>query len=209
MKVIFSFFVLVSMLACSGDEADSAEFSEIIDNVDTTTETTFDLAKSYDIEIPPATVDDACLPYPSAEFCHLIAVDSAYKYDLNANYIYSYVVHHFDSLEKRKYTPVEDKWELGVYDWSQKFSDGIVFSESFGGEGGAVATLYTKCTNLEAVYSTLNAVVNFRRIGAEYEFDGEWNEEKTEYSADGAGCYYSIILDDVTGFYYIENYCGC
>ena len=205
MKTLSIILGLIFLISC-GSNSSQGEIKS--SDTEVLADTLIEPSRALNI-VPPATVNDACLPYPSEEFCHLIAVDSAYQYELNTNYLYSYIVAHFDSLGGRVHEEMEDLYDMGVYSWSQKFSDGIVYSEYFGGEGGSTATIYTKCTSKEGIYSTLNALVNYEMPDAEYKYAGEWNDEKTEYGPEGAGCYYSIILNDSTGFYYIENYCGC
>jgi len=166
----------------------------------------------FEVEFPSATSNDPCLPYPSEEFFNYLTFDSlSSKYSSEYNVLYNYVVAHFDSLGARINHPMEDEYDMGTYHWEQDFSNGISFEEFFGGEGGAQATLYTKCTDPQSIYSTINAIVNYPipTVDGGFDYNGMWNDDLTEYGPEGAGCYYDIMKNDSTGFYYISNYCGC
>ena len=209
-RSVVATIIIALLTSCGGQGAEEVSSQGIsVDEaiVDTIAEVPEEL--EYIIEIPPASYDDACLPYPSVEFCERIKSNDTYDYSLRGSYLYCYVVAHFDSLSERVHEPMEDEYDMGVYNWSQEFSGGISYTEFFGGEGGATGILYTSCSNLEAVYSTINALVNYRVVNSEWEYDGVWNDAKTEYGPEGAGCYYDIILNDSTEFYQILNYCGC
>lgn len=218
MKQILTILLIGFLFSCATDDSTEQE-SDAITSDDSaeaeaeqadTSEIENDSRVYYTIEVPGPTADEACFPYPSDEFIAQIEGGKVPNYGWQASYLYSYVVAHFDSLEARQYVEMEDEWDMGVYDWSQAFSDGLSYTEYFGGEGGSTATIYTSCSNFEAVHSTINALVNYKYLDADWEYDGSWNEERDHYApTEGVGCFYHISLDDSTNYYKVENYCGC
>ena len=164
------------------------------------------------IAFPAAVIDDPCLPYPSEEFLHYLEFDSTFHVYGETNLLHNYCVAHFDSTTRISHE-VEDEYDMGKYHWEQSFSNGIKYDEYYGGEGGSTATLSTQCTNKTALFSTLNAMLNYGRVVPEWEYDDNsvWNSDSSEFapSDGGVGCYYTIIKNDSTGFYSVDNYCGC
>ena len=214
MRIHFYIIVLLFSISCgdSSPELDSTDsgVSELI--IEDTTIAQTDGQILSKVDFPEAVLNDPCLPYPSAEFLYNLQYDSLhFKYSEEYNLMYNYLVAHFDSLGAKKYYEVEDEWGMGKYHWEQYFSNGIKYVESYGGEGGSVGVLYTECTDRVAIYSTLNCIINYDYELAENEYDDEatWNDDSTEFAPNGAGCYYTIIKNDSSGFYYIDNYCGC
>lgn len=214
MKVLFYISILLFSFSCadSSVEIENAE-SGIVDSTVTDSIIMEDDALIITkIAFPAAVLDDPCLPYPSEQFLHYLEFDSlSFIYSKEYNLLYNYAVAHFDSLSSKKHFKVVDEYDMGKYHWEQNFSNGIVYEEFFGGEGGPIAILKTECSDRLAVFSTLNPLVNHGSVYPEgsYPDDATWNEDSTAFSPEGAGCYYDIIKNDTTGFYYIDNYCGC
>lgn len=218
LNVVLLLSTVLPLFACgSEEESTSDSLVEIVDSIDIVEVDTLEEVEEeyvwmgYNCEVPPPTENDPCFPYPDEEYIKAMEDPNIPDYG-SGNSLYNYVAYHFDSIEAKQYKEVEDEWDLGVYDWTQHFENGISYSELFYGEGGASATLYTGCSNFEAVYSTINALVNFKIINTdvEPEYEGFWNDNRTSYEPEeGVGCFYEIILDDSTGTYKVENYCGC
>lgn len=211
-KIVFIIPVLFIFSCAEEESSESSTESEVSEGFDTVeTSEVIDEEDEYLtlMEVPPASFDDPCFPYPDEKYVNYLK-DSSYELDFEGtgDPLYDYLIYHFDSLEEKQHVELEDEWDLGVYEWSQKFSNDFTYSTVFHGEGGATSTIYTPCTNLDGVYSTINALVNQKYTTGDT--DGSWNDERNEYAPlEGIGCWYNIILDDSTDTYKVENYCGC
>lgn len=213
-RLIFCLLIGGLLFAGCSEEAEentstTEEYEPIdtLDLVDTEVEETPELI--YIVADP--IVDDPCFPYPSPAFISKLESNSV-GYQEKANFIYAYVVEHFDSLESKQFEEIEieSEWDQYKYTWTQKFSGGVRFSQSYYGEGGPIATIETECSDFIAIFSTVNAVVNPEIINGDEIDGGEWNEDSTHWGPNiGVGCFYEIEFNDSTETYYVDNYCGC
>lgn len=196
--------------SCGGDsEVTHSDLAEVVETDSISADSLPTLESGPFYQVPGKVAESECFPYPDEAYVEMLEQGTAHELSGMQNPLYGYLVHHFDSLEAKQYKQMEDEWDMGVYDFEQRFSNGIIYAEYFGGEGGAVATIYTNCSQKAGIYSTLNAIVNRKSLNSDWEYDGVWNDDSTEYSPDGAGCYYELIKNDSTQFYHISNYCGC
>jgi len=86
-----------------------------------------------------------------------------------------------------------------ICSFAQNFEKGISYSYGGCGEGGETEHITFPGYTKEQLYTLINTHFFIE--------DNTWNKDSTEYEADGAGCYYSIKIENDTAS--IHTYCGC